>query len=49
MAIVTLFFSNNEKSINYSKANNTLLYNPTTQRAKGEPSGAAAPMQQAQQ
>lgn len=34
--VITLFFSNNEKSVNYSKANNILLYNqpynPESQR-----------------
>lgn len=35
--------------MNYSKTSNTLLCNPATQKAPGNPSEAAAPMQQAQQ
>lgn len=46
--VITLFFNYNKKSMYYSKASNTLLYNPATQRAQGETSGAAASMQQAQ-
>ena len=46
--VMTLFFNYNKKSMYYSKASNTLLYSPATQRAQGETSGAAAPMQQAQ-
>lgn len=35
--------------MNYSKANHTLLYNPTNQRVQREPSAVTAPKQQAQQ
>lgn len=35
--------------MNYSKTSNTLFHNPATQRAQGEPSGAAVPLQQTQQ
>lgn len=41
--VITLFFNYNKKSVYYSKASNTILYNPATQRAQGGTSGAAGP------
>lgn len=31
LVMITMFFNNKDKSMNYSKANHTLLYNPTNQ------------------
>lgn len=41
--VITPFFNNNEKSMNYSKTSNTLLCNPATQKAPGNPSELQLP------
>lgn len=46
--VITLFCNYNKKSMHYRKGRYTLLYNPATQRAQGEPSGAVAPIHQPQ-